>query len=297
MMKWRRIAALAVGLSALSGRVPEASAVGLRVRAPGSLPSSLDLSPAGRPSASPVQVPPPPTVTRVVQTSGNRAYKAGDTVSFKLVFDQAVVLDTFGGTPSVQLETGSVDRFAFYVSGSGSSDLRFDYLVQPGDGSADLQYLGPSAFALGGGIIVSVATGDPASLTLPGLASGLSLAETSAIVIDTTPPPPPSTPDLDPASDSGASNVDNLTNDDTPTFNGSSEANAQVTLVDTDRVTAIGTGTANGAGQWSITCGALAFGAHVIAARASDSAGNTSGLSGDLGITIVNTPLFADGFE
>ena len=43
-------------------------------------------------------------------------------------------------------------------------------------------------------------------------------AATLSVTIDTTPPPAPNAPDLIAASDSGASNTDNITNDSTPTF-------------------------------------------------------------------------------
>ena len=41
----------------------------------------------------------------------------------------------------------------------------------------------------------------------------------------------------------------------------------------------LGTVTANGSGAWSFTTGALAGGAHVFTATASDVAGNTSATS------------------
>src|SRR5690606_26604856 len=79
--------------------------------------------------------------------------------------------------------------------------------------------------------------------------------------LDTQVPSAPSTPELATASDSGVSNTDGITNDNTPTFSGTAEAGSTVTLYDTDGTTVLGTGTATG-GSWSITTNALGEGSH-----------------------------------
>ena len=111
--------------------------------------------------------------------------------------------------------------------------------------------------------------------------SGAPLAR--AYVLDTTAPAAASTPDLAAASDSGASDSDNITGDTTPTFTGSAEAGATVTLY--DGATAIGTAVATG-GAWSITSSALDQGVHSITARATDAAGNQGAASSALDVTI-----------
>ena len=84
---------------------------------------------------------------------------------------------------------------------------------------------------------------------------------TLAITIDTTPPAPPSVPDLTAASDTGISNSDNLTKNTAPTFVGTSEANSKVTLIDvTGTPVTLGTATADGAGNWTITSSTLSGG-------------------------------------
>ena len=75
----------------------------------------------------------------------------------------------------------------------------------------------------------------------------------------------------------------NLTNDTTPTLSGMAEAGASVTLLDGSTV--LGTATANGSGNWSITSSALANGVHNLAARATDAAGNQT-TSAALAVTI-----------
>ena len=99
------------------------------------------------------------------------------------------------------------------------------------------------------------------------------------ITVDLTAPSVPSAPDLAVASDTGSSSTDDITNDDTPTFTGTAEANAAVTLYDSDGTTVIGTTTADGSGDWSITSSQLSEGAHTVYAQAEDVAGNTSARS------------------
>ncbi len=121
-----------------------------------------------------------PTVTSVSASTANGSYKIGDTISVTVAFSQAV---TVSGTPTLLLETGAVDRNATYVSGSGSSTLTFNYTVQSGDVSADLDYTSTSALALNGG---TIANGSPtnADLTLPAPGAAGSLGANKAIVID-----------------------------------------------------------------------------------------------------------------
>ena len=111
---------------------------------------------------------------------------------------------------------------------------------------------------------------------------------TLTFTIDLTPPAAPSTPDLTAASDSGASNTDNLTNVTTPTFSGTSEAGATITLL--EGTTTRGTATADSLGNWTVTSSAWAAGAHSLTARATDVAGNVGGTSAALSITIDTTP-------
>src|SRR5581483_12498255 len=81
-----------------------------------------------------------------------------------------------------------------------------------------------------------------------------------------------------------ASNSDNITKVTTPVFVGTAAAGATVTLF--DGATAIGGAIASGGGSWSITAATLAQGVHAITAKATDLAGNVSGASGALSVTI-----------
>jgi hypothetical protein len=109
-----------------------------------------------------------PTVTSVaVPTNGT--YTLGQALQFTVTLDDAVIVDTVGGTPFLPLTLGSTARAGAYVSGSNSSTLVFAYTVQPGDVDGDGIALG-SALSLNGATIRDAVTND-AVLTLNGVAS------------------------------------------------------------------------------------------------------------------------------
>ena len=83
----------------------------------------------------------------------------------------------------------------------------------------------------------------------------------------------------------GSLDINETTNDATPTLSGTAEANATVT-VRVDGV-AIGTTVANGLGVWIFTPSSpIAEGPHALTAVATDAAGNTSGVSNTWTLTI-----------
>ncbi|WP_434091843.1 Ig-like domain-containing protein [Pseudomonas subflava] len=125
---------------------------------------------------------PNPGIISVASSSANGSYKVGETVNITVTFDQAV--NVSGGTPTLLLETGAIDRNAVYVGGSGSSTLTFAYVVQAGDHSADLDYIGTNALSLNGATIDSVSLGNPAFNTLPLSGAADSLGANAALVID-----------------------------------------------------------------------------------------------------------------
>ena len=79
-----------------------------------------------------------PTTSGVASTTADGSYGIDAVIDITVGFTEAVVVDTTGGKPTLQLETGSTDRYASYSSGTGSSTLTFQYTVQDGDTSADL---------------------------------------------------------------------------------------------------------------------------------------------------------------
>ncbi len=155
----------------------------------------------------------------------------------------------------------------------------FDSVTSLGSTTAD--GLGNWSFTTG-----ALADGGHSMTAVASDAAGNVSSASAALVvtIDTAPPGAPSTPDLNAASDSGTSSTDNITNDTTPTLDGTSEANAIVEIF--DGVTSLGTTNASGAGIWSFTTGALSTGAHSLTAKATDAAGNTGVAIGALSLTI-----------
>ena len=125
-----------------------------------------------------------PLVTGVSASTANGAYKAGDVVVVTVAFDRSVVVDTSGGNPTLLLETGTTDRAATYMSGSGSDTLTFSYTVQAGDTSDDLDYTSAGALTLNGGTFNSVSY----NVALPAPGQAGSLSANKALVIDTASP-------------------------------------------------------------------------------------------------------------
>lgn len=124
-----------------------------------------------------------PKVTSVSAQGLDRTVKIGDEVLISMTWDQVVNVDLGGGSPSLLLETGLVDREAVYVSGSGSNTLVFKYTVQAGDLSADLDFQSTAALQLNGAAI-SNNTSDLVVLTLPTVGGVDSLGGRSNIVVD-----------------------------------------------------------------------------------------------------------------
>ncbi len=119
--------------------------------------------------------------------------------------------------------------------------------------------------------------------TATDVAGNAGTSNTFVATLDTTPPSSPSTPNLTTASDTGLSDADNITKDNTPTFTGNGTNGDTVTLYDGS--TAIGSGTVSN-GSYTITASRLSDGTHSITAKETNIAGNTSGPSSALSVTI-----------
>src|SRR5439155_13070884 len=145
----------------------------------------------------------------------------GSSGSDEITSDASLVLNGTADNNS----TVTVTRVGFGVLGTttanGSGDWSFDYT---GTTLADNTY-------------TFTATATDAAGNVSGVSANF------LVTIDTT-INAPSTPDLDPASDTGASNTDNVTTATTLLFTGTAEAGSSVTIF--DGATAVGTGTATG---------------------------------------------------
>ncbi|MFT6069164.1 MAG: hypothetical protein ACJAT2_000359 [Bacteriovoracaceae bacterium] len=124
-----------------------------------------------------------PNLLSVDAISPDGGYSAGAPLSFRIVFDENVVIAS--GTPNLTLELGTTDRPAVYSGGSGTDSLTFNYTVTAGDVTADLDYA--NTFALDNGVIEDMA-GNTASLTLPTPGALNSISDDRSIVIDTVAP-------------------------------------------------------------------------------------------------------------
>ncbi|WGR93893.1 Ig-like domain-containing protein [Bradyrhizobium sp. ISRA435] len=230
--------------------------------------------------------------------------QAGNTADKSITF----TLDTTtpaGGTPDLTAASdpgaSSIDNVTNVTAPSFTVALNLTVAV----GDTVELLLGGSSFAhpvthtitstdvSAGSVTLTVASGDlgadgskliSAKFTDP--AGNTSTTSALAIAVDTA-AAAPSAPDMTAATDSGSSSTDNITNNTTPVFTGSgAEVGATVTLYDTDGTTVLGTGVADGSGNWSITSSTLSSGSHTLTAKETDIAGNTSAASASLAVTI-----------
>ena len=152
----------------------------------------------------------------------------------------------------------------------------------------------------GGGPITTTTDGSGTWAFTPGVADGthtVVASQTDAagntgpqvtFTLDTIAPPAPSAPDLVAASDTGPSSTDNVTSVTIPTVTGNgAESGATVTLYDTDGTTVLGTAIADGSGNWSITSSTLSSGDHALTVKQTDLAGDVSGASAALTVTVA----------
>ena len=121
-----------------------------------------------------------PEIVSVSSPDGAGTYGIGETIRIAVNFTERVAVE---GAPLIGLETGEADRDARYASGSGSASLLFEYTVEEGDVSPDLDYANRMSLSLNGGAIEDRA-GNAANLALPVQGGGGSLAGSSAIAVD-----------------------------------------------------------------------------------------------------------------
>ncbi|HEX7027835.1 MAG TPA: choice-of-anchor U domain-containing protein, partial [Gammaproteobacteria bacterium] len=77
-----------------------------------------------------------PSITSVTLPADN-IYLSGENLDFTVNYDEAVTVNTAGGTPRLALTVGSTTRFATYTAGSGTNALLFRYTAQNGDNDND----------------------------------------------------------------------------------------------------------------------------------------------------------------
>ena len=124
-----------------------------------------------------------PVVTNVTSPTADGTYFAGDTITVTVTFDTAVNLPP-ACTPQLNLELGTPDGVANYISGTGTNTLTFSYTVVTGNVTPDLDYVDVNSLSLNDCASLQDAALNDAVLTLPTPAATGSLGANKAIVID-----------------------------------------------------------------------------------------------------------------
>ncbi|WP_232315199.1 beta strand repeat-containing protein, partial [Oceanibaculum pacificum] len=124
-----------------------------------------------------------PTVASVSAVESDGPYKFGDEIDITVTFSEAVKVEG-DGVLELLLELGDTDRAAIYSDGTGTDTLTFSYVVQTGDESLDLDYVGTGSLTLEDGTTITDAEGNAANLTLPTPGAADSLGANKNIVID-----------------------------------------------------------------------------------------------------------------
>ncbi|MET0267499.1 MAG: Ig-like domain-containing protein, partial [Duganella sp.] len=248
----------------------------LSVRGSGLLPGSYNVylsatDAAGNVShlAQTINVVDAPSVTSIVRAGGASATVAASAASatFTVTFSESVT--GVDASDFALTATNTASGVISNVTGSGAT-----YTVTVGtlSGDGDLRLdLNPSGTGIANGSAVGI---------LSGYSGGASYT------LDHTAPLAPSRASMSSLTDTGVSQTDGITRNTTPTFTGTAEANATVRLYDTDGTTVLGSATADGSGNWSITSNILAEGNHTLTVRQTDRAGNVSPSSSALTVVI-----------
>ena len=123
-----------------------------------------------------------PTVSSVSTSASDATYGIGDVIPILIQFNEVVNVQ---GTPTIELETGTLDATAVYASGTGTDTLTFNYTVLSTHVAADLDYKATTSLALptsSDTIRDNLATNATLTLATPGQSN--SISDNQAIVID-----------------------------------------------------------------------------------------------------------------
>ncbi len=254
------------------------------------------------------------TVQRLVVATG-----AGATLTAPELPGQTVLIASESGT-TITGSSGDDDIVSFDIGSNaidgagGVNEVFYNsassayVLVQNADGSFTLDKPGGSTDTLrdiqylhfAGGVIFEITDTGPVLGLVDGLhqltvsatdpAGNISaMSDALTLTVDTVAPPAPIAA-VAAASDTGTSNSDGVTSDQTPTITGSAEAGSLVTLYDSDGTTQLGTAKADPTtGAFSLTSAGLSEGEHALRLQSTDPAGNVSPYSSTLFVTVDTT--------
>ena len=132
----------------------------------------------------------PPLISYLDSSSPDATYLLGSDVNITVKFNEPVSINVTAGTPRIFLETGAVDRTAFYDSMSADqTEVYFTYTVGDDDSSTDLEVHSSVTFLdLAGSTFADLAGNTLPNFPIPQASdlSGNSLSERRNIVIDGT---------------------------------------------------------------------------------------------------------------
>lgn len=123
-----------------------------------------------------------PAVENVSADVPDGTYGQNQTIMIELEFSEVVFVT---GNPTLTLAAAATPPLAVYADGSGTTVLRFRYVVGEAEAAADLDVVNANALSVAGGSIQD-AQGTDADLTLPVPGSAGSLSANRALVIDPT---------------------------------------------------------------------------------------------------------------
>jgi hypothetical protein len=215
--------------------------------------------------------------------SGSDTWRFDNDVPAAPSVDLVAASDTFGmgtaGTSADELTRTTLPTFTGMAEANSTVTLRSDV-----SGVLGTQVAVGGVWTITSGVALPQGVHN-ITATATDAAGNESAASTPLVVTIDTQTATPSVPNLIGTSDTGVSNTDNITFDNTPTFDGTAEAGALVTLT-SSIAGVLGSAIATG-GVWSFTVPtALADGVHNITAQALDLAGNTSAITAALSVTI-----------
>ncbi len=219
-------------------------------------------------------------VVTAVSVPADDSYMAGEELSFTVTFDRAV---TINGTPRIPLTIGAANVNAT-LSGtvSNATEATFVYTVQAGEEDTD-------GIALGTAIDLNGATIQDAD-NLDAILDLNSVASTTQVLVDAIAPAAPVIVSI--TDDTGDSDSDQITNDQSLVVKGTAEANSSLSLlVDGEAIFGGVIISVDGDGNWEFSpVGEGEFtleeGMHTYTATTEDAAGNESPVSEDFVVTI-----------
>ena len=134
-------------------------------------------------------------VTGVSSTANNGSFKQSDVIPVTVTFDQSV---TVTGTPQLTLETGSSDAVVNYSSGSPGNTLTFNYTVDAGHSSSDLDYKATNSLTLPvpspGNVVVEDTSGESMKVAVSGSYAYVADKASGLAIINISDPTSPGTP-------------------------------------------------------------------------------------------------------